>query len=120
MWRLSLALLLTDYFNFAGKPFSAGTRACIGLPFAEAEGVALLASFILHYQVEVPANLRDQWKACKGETVRMRRERILNVRLIFLTKEPADTQHDVQIKSDGIVSPRGLQLTFRRRRLVSL
>ncbi|GAA6021137.1 hypothetical protein JCM11491_005651 [Sporobolomyces phaffii] len=74
-------------------PFNSGARGCPGL-----EIVALVASVVLKYRIQVPEDLKEEWNLRPGESENVRRDRVLkplnffalapqNVDLIFAPRD---------------------------------
>ena len=85
------------YNRDAFCPFSGGPRQCMGQKFAQVEMVAIVATLLSRYTVEVPSHLREEYALREGEAERDRRERVFRVQ-------------------NGLtLTPRTLPLVFKRR-----
>ncbi|GAA5875754.1 hypothetical protein JCM16303_003983 [Sporobolomyces ruberrimus] len=70
-------------------PFNSGSRGCPGRQFALVESVALVASILLKYKIEIPAHEQEEWALRDGESENIRRDRVLKP-LNFFTLAPQD------------------------------
>ena len=85
------------YNRDAFCPFSGGPRQCMGQKFAQVEMVAIVATLLARYSIEIPDAQRDEYALRAGETERDRRERVFQI------------QHGLTL------TPGVLPLVFKRR-----
>ncbi|GAA5922143.1 condensin subunit SMC2 [Sporobolomyces koalae] len=58
-------------------PFNSGSRGCIGRQFSLVESVALVASIVSKYRVDIPPHEREKWALKDNESEDERRDRVL-------------------------------------------